>query len=525
MEFERKWIAEMAPDAVQLMDNDFDVRNKESFQKTLKAIDRKEKVLTKVALMWSEEKIYGSADVVAHTSWLYKKFPHLKPETPEPDHYCILDLKMTSRLDSPSKADDLHIASNQVKIYTYILGHLQGYMPRRAFLVTRDRIFDPLIVEVEEQLSKPLSSELRSHRREYTKIKLHGDKMKPWRDEEVKPNFGNKKDAPWSQAKEEIKTERIPGRSLTMLPGVDPTLAQALMDKGYTSLDNLLKHKPETLSLEEVDGIGETLAKRIRAVLTANRSRKPTPVSSDCVPKRADIELFVDFETFNNLNIDFDRQWPNLDGTEMIFMVGVGYQEGRAWKQRNFVTASESHATERKMLKEFLDFLEERGVFDFSKSVAIYHWTSAEVTSSEQAAKRHNLKRLDDLPFVDLYKVFANMPIGIPNCWDYSLKNVATAIGQYDPRFHIEWKDVVSGSQAMVMGWSAYAQSTPLETPEMAWLQNYLSTDVKAVWQALRWLRDAAKSERKAMGWYTSRVGITELEVRSVGSGYWRLIA
>ena len=122
VEFERKWVKEMAPNAVQLMERDTDVRQKEFFQKTLEALDRKEKVLTKAALWWKEEKIYGSADIIASTSWLYKKFPSLKPETPEPDHYVILDLKMTSRLDSPAKADDLHIASNQVKIYSYIFG-------------------------------------------------------------------------------------------------------------------------------------------------------------------------------------------------------------------------------------------------------------------------------------------------------------------------------------------------------------------------------------------------------------------
>lgn len=95
----------MAPNAVQLMERDTDVRQKEFFQKTLEALDRKEKVLTKAALWWKEEKIYGSADVIAHTSWLYKKFPQLKPETPEPEHYVVLDLKMTSRLDSPAKLE------------------------------------------------------------------------------------------------------------------------------------------------------------------------------------------------------------------------------------------------------------------------------------------------------------------------------------------------------------------------------------------------------------------------------------
>ena len=66
--FERKWVKETFPKAIQLMEHDWDVKKKESFQRTLEAIDRKEKVMTKAALIWQEEKIHGSADVICLAS-------------------------------------------------------------------------------------------------------------------------------------------------------------------------------------------------------------------------------------------------------------------------------------------------------------------------------------------------------------------------------------------------------------------------------------------------------------------------
>ena len=55
-------------------------------------------VIAHAALWHAKARIYGSADLLVLTSWLYAKFPHLKPKKPEPDHYCVIDLKFTRGL-------------------------------------------------------------------------------------------------------------------------------------------------------------------------------------------------------------------------------------------------------------------------------------------------------------------------------------------------------------------------------------------------------------------------------------------
>ncbi len=210
-EFEAKWVNEVAGNlAVQSLDDDRDVRHCDAFYKTLELLNIGPAIITKAALWWAPEQVYGTADMIAHTAWLYKRFPHLAPDKPEPHHYVILDAKFTTSLDEPRKRTDYLLAATQVRIYSYILGQLQGHMPNRAFLVTRDSPFDPNPVDVIHTMDQPLDPWIAELRDRYLNIKLHGGQWLPWRDVQVAPNFSNHKDEPWHQAKKQIAYDYIP---------------------------------------------------------------------------------------------------------------------------------------------------------------------------------------------------------------------------------------------------------------------------------------------------------------------------
>jgi len=61
----------------------------------------------------------------------------------EDDHYVVLDLKFTSNLEDTPKAADLAYDGAQVRLYTYMLAWRQQYMPKQAYIITRDHIYDP----------------------------------------------------------------------------------------------------------------------------------------------------------------------------------------------------------------------------------------------------------------------------------------------------------------------------------------------------------------------------------------------
>ena len=502
-QFEAAWIKNVAPEAVQAMDDDKDVRRVQGLMRTLELMQRRVPVITKAALWGARERIYGSSDLIVLTSWIYERFPQLKPAQAALDHYVVLDCKFSTGLDQTNHRTDLACNAAQVRMYSYMLGHLQGQMPKEAYLVTRDRPFDPLPVAVDHELGGPLDPHLAEMRDHHIHIKEHGDQYLPWRDTIVAANFMNDKDDPWHGAKKRIAREFIPGGALELLPHIGRKQAEELKALGYESVEHLLAHAPDRLPLEKLHGVGKKIAPRIRAVLEANRSNTATTIDAAILPPRSDIEMYVDYEYFTNINVDFDGDWPGMTGCEMVFMVGTGWEEDGKWRYKQFIAEREDHEAERTMFEKFLTFLEERGVFDTGKSAALYHWSNAEVWQSKHAAERHGLERLASLPWSDIQKPFHDGPIALPGVYDFGLKSVAGALRSYSPEHSVEWKEIGAGLAAMVMGWAAYESPQPLDTSEMQALSEYLEVDCKAMWQVLRWLRVVAVDMPMAGGWYS----------------------
>jgi uncharacterized protein len=163
-QFEDKWLQEMAPSAERVCSTSAEVRDPEKVRQTFELLRCGAPVIAQPALWWAPERIYGVPDLLVHSGWLHEKFPalltegearmpapHLDPSVDQ-GHYRVIDLKFTTKLDGRAKSTDLQNYAVQVRLYTYMLGHLQGYMPQQAYLVARDRITDPLQVEITSQL-------------------------------------------------------------------------------------------------------------------------------------------------------------------------------------------------------------------------------------------------------------------------------------------------------------------------------------------------------------------------------------
>jgi hypothetical protein len=509
-QFEQKWIAELAPQAVQVCRTAQDARSAAKVRETFALMQQRTPVIAQPALWWAPERIYGAPDLVAHTSWLRENFPHLWDEegsqgaAPQPDdaahpgHYVVLDLKFTTRLDQRSKAKDLQNYTAQARIYTYMLGQLQGRMPKRAYLVARDRVDDPLPVEIDSALDQPLDEDLAGMRDQYVEIKVNGARYVPWKDEIVAPN-PTRRDDRWRTAKETIARDKVPGSDAALVYQIGAAAKRELAGRGYSNLASMLKVDPAKLPLEKARGIGGKKAARIRAVLEANRSGAPVLPPADLAPRRKPFEFYVDLEFFTNLNVDFETQWPALEGCDMVFMIGVGCEDEGDWRFTAFVAERESQDQELVIYESFLDYLkaETNGALLDGSDVALYHWTTTEPRRTERAAENHHLPPdhpLRNLPWVDLQKVLLDGPAAVPGAWGFGLKPVARAVGTLDSAFATQWPvELDVGSHAMVMGWEAYQAERPAESAEMQTLKQYLEADCQALWQILRWLRASAR--------------------------------
>lgn len=490
-EFEAAWIRNVCGDDVAFcLTDDRDVRRAQGVLRTLELMMKKTPVIAHAALWHAKARVYGSADLLVLASWLYSKFPHLKPKTPERDHYVVLDLKFTRGLHKPSKAKSLAAYGAQTRIYSYAVGHMQGYMPKRAFLVSRDRHDDPIPVEITSKCGKALDKDLADLRDRYLSIKRNKHWL-PWKNAEVAANFSNAQDAPWNGAKQRVAEEFLPGRPLEWLPRIGRREAASLHKLGYRSLDELLALNPDTLPLEGIKGIGEGSAKQIRAVLKANQSHKVTPIPPGIIPKPKKHEMFVDYEFFPDLNCRYDEPWPKcLEGREMVFLIGCGWEKNGKWCYKQFVAERETHEAEKKMWDQFLTFLKDEGVLDPDADACLWHFTPAEVWQSSRAASRCGLPTLSKLPWHDLQKSVLELPFACPGAWSFGLKPIVKALSKVAPEYAIAWPtELGDGAAAAAVGWKMYEAEEPLKTREFDLLGAYLEIDCKAMWQLLRWMR------------------------------------
>lgn len=497
-QFKEQWIRKNAKGARRVCEESYHVRYVDKLRKTMELmLIEKVPVIVQPALWWAPARIYGVPDLIAHTSWLEDHFPDSFKELLAPgasggvpDGYVVFEIRFRRGAD---KAGLKPIAA-QIRLNTYILGHLQGWMPSRGFLITRDAIAQPAPIEIKSKLAQPLDADLRAKRDQFLEVKLHGDTLVPWRDDKAQVNIGESSER-WQSAKALIAWEKTPGGDPRVLPRIGSTQKRELADKGFGSVDAMLQADPTGIPLEALSKIGPTRAAQIRAVLQANRSGIPVLPKPEAIPAKKEFEFFVDYEFFSNLNVAFKKEWPRLVGREMLFMIGVGWEEQGKWKFQAFVAKKESLEHEKDMIEAFVQFLDTKtnGAFTDADKTALYHWTNAEKSQSSRAARRLGLPDghpLRKLPWADLQKEFMKTPCGMPGGWDYGLKGVAKSLGKLDAAYDPQWVgDLDDGLGAMVLGWKAYETKNPTTSDEMKILRQYLQADCKALWCILRWMR------------------------------------
>jgi hypothetical protein len=504
--FEAKWVKEMVPEAAHANQNDYDVRSVKAFLSTLEFMARRTPVIAKAALWHAPAKLYGTCDLICLGSWLLEQFPQLEKQLREDelDLYHVIDLKFITGIDTTEKKTDLKLASSQVRLYSFMLGALQGRVPSHAFLVTRDRVFDPLPVEVGYALGDPLEMETKRLLGLLRHIKLHGHKYKPWKDAIVAPDWKGE-DGKWTTAKKRILEEFMPQRPLELLPHVGNNEAEGLREAGFASIDDLLA-RGHRFDLANVKGLGKATSRRIRAVLDANRSGRAAPlrVPVEMVPPRCKREFFVDYEFAPTLLVDFEKEWPSLKGREMVFMIGCGWEEKGKWRFERFTADDYTPEAERAIFEQFIAFLRKRGAVYGSvqeatvvEGTALYHWSQAEVSQSANVAKRLGIDVLTSLPWVDLKEAFEVGPLALKGMWNWSIKSVLEAVGDVSPEHRVDYPEGLSaGDNAMVLALRAYQRGGDvLGSPEIMLITNYLETDCKGLWQILRWLRASVHNE------------------------------
>lgn len=526
-----KHLATLVP-ILNVATNPMDSRQLEAAQRTFEAMCRGEHVISQAVLRDAENRTYGLADLLIRSDQLLKLFPgHITEEeasVPAPDlgngswHYRVIDIKFTTLHFSAGGGLGNSGGSGwtnkaQVHIYNRALGRLQGYLPPEAFLIGRG--WDQTI---RTQKSRGFSCLDRlgavpqdSGSRSKGSVESIADDAIAWARRvrlegadwqvlpqpsipELRPNMGSKLDSPWHYAKQQIGSEL---EDLTLVWQV----GLKAREKAHAS--NITRWSDAACQSQELGITGSKRAPTLDLMLEVNRSKDGPPVlpekivsSSPEWRESGSLEFFVDFETVNDLNDDFERI-PEKNGQPLIFMVGCGHMEEGEWQWSVFTTDYLTEACEAEILDAWFVHMDEvkQRIGHSESEPIVFHWSHAEASTLEtafnSAKERHPSKTWPDPRWYDfLQLVMREEPIVVRGSLGFGLKSIANAM-QHHGLIESRWDSgPTDGLGAMVGAWWSACEAKRLECTlteiEMIReIQLYNEIDCKAMMEIITYLR------------------------------------
>jgi hypothetical protein len=467
-----------------------DARSLAAAHATVAAMDRGERVIAQGLFRDPQTRTYGRIDLLVRSDVLATLCPDAFGEQDDPNvaapalhgsawHYRVVDIKF-STLDllkdgALSASSDLGTCA-QVWTYNQMLGRVQGFVAPFAYVLGRAwrqgnsdrgdtawerlaRIPAEMYVRSREAALADVVAEgatwIRRVRRDGAAWSIVPAPTIP----ELWPNMKNDRDHPWHVAKREIAEEL---RELTLMWRVNGSMRDRAREQGITTWDD------PRLSAGLLGISGETNPALFDAMIAVNRETgpavRPARIEADggAWRERWPLELYVDFETVNDLNDDF-ATFPRKGGRSLIFQIGCGtYVDGR-WDFAQFTTRSLTWDAEAEMIDTWLALVDElarRAGLAGASDARLFHWSAAETVFMEgaynSARARHPERGWPSLGWYDiLERIVHPTPVVVRGARSFGLKAVARAMKSH-ALIETEWGEgLADGTGAMAGAWAA----------------------------------------------------------------------
>jgi len=434
-----------------------------------------------------ESKLFGIPDIIIRSDYINKilNYPCIdKIEDMNQGcnfsnrwHYLIIDIKYSNLVfkkgnNTLNNVGMFSYYKSQVMIYNKCLSYTQSYKPKNAYILGRkwlkegkkgNNSFDYLgQVDI---LGKDRELYIKTEMAIGWLRNLHffgaeWDIFNPTI-KELYPNMNNSNyDSEWRHVKEEIS-----------LINYDIT---NLWNCGIKERNNCFKRKiydwynPDCNSLSL--NIKGKRGKIIDSILDINRNEDDIIISPRRIKnkdnlekiKKNNLEFIVDFETVNDLNDNF-KKLPYSNFNTCIFMIGVivNYRENEEFKSefKCFIVEDFSKKEEKRIINEWLDFMDMMTEKYNIPEPKIYHWSNAEPNFYKNAVLRN--KKIFDwrkLNFVDLLDIFKEEPISIKGVLGFGLKEISKALFNYGI-IKTTWDMDMDGRIAMLEAENAMTES------------------------------------------------------------------
>lgn len=493
----------------------------EGVEKTKELLRSGVPVLHSAPLANTKNNTYGVADLIVRSDYITKIIPNgLTEEILQsfktgcclsPDyHYVIIDVKFSTL---PLNCQGLYLLNQgsypaykaQIWIYTQALNSIQRYMPQYGFVLGRrwrytskgvkfsnfsclDRLgvieFSGYDLQVINKTKKALKW--------CREVKTNGYKWttSPPSKKELYPNMC-KDSGKWNGVKKVIANQIGEITSVWMC---GPRNRDTAFKNGFRSWRN------PNLKSEDL-GIGGKRGEIINSMLKINR-QSVVKVLPSCLKentfawKSTDNEVFVDFETFTDVFSDF-TEMPYQKPKNLIYHIGVGWfgSDGN-WKYRYFIAQKPTNDEEYRIMKEFVDFLKEKG------NPAIYYWHAEKNFWNSACNKQFERSDIDeerkeciidwgiDYQLKDLRKLFVDNKVVIKDCFGYGLKEIGKCLKKHELISTPLESECSNGRTAMIQAWRAYKRfEKPCKSGIMKDVTQYNEYDCRLLGDILTYLR------------------------------------
>ena len=504
-----------------------DARSRAAALETWRAMERGDAAIAQGVLRDPQARIYGKVDLLVRSDLLDRLCADAfgvddDPAVPAPAldgapwHYRVVDVKFTTlgllKDGGLSTASDLPTCA-QVWAYNAALGRLQGFVPpfayvvgrawkqgsergdvcwervgrvaRDAFLKGRDMTLGDAVTESAQWM--------RRVRREGGGWNVLPQPSVP----ELWPNLREDGDGEWHRAKVEIAREL---GELTLLRTVNVGHRRTAHEAGITRWDD------PRVSAASLGLTSAREAEILDAILCVQRGGppiRPERVAADegRWRQRAPLELYVDFETVNDLDDDFST-FPRRGGIPLIFQIGCGRFDDGVWTFAQFTARDLTVAAEGEMIDEWIAYLERLAQDADLRSASdarLFHWSAAETVMLDaaynSARERHRERSWPELGWYDVLRsVVQAEPVVIRGSMGFGLKAVARAFHQHG-LISTEWGEgLADGTGAMAGAWLCAAEARRssvrlTEVPLMREIDRYNEIDCRVMAEVLDHLR------------------------------------
>lgn len=457
------------------IDNNSKGISRQDLEATIKSMSNNVPVILNAVLYNPNEHKSGCFNVMIKYNYLSKIFPMAMRKLKEsklpydPDSYTFIQIKYsklklcaanlyllnqsnqkTYKLEQAHLHQVLKYYQINNNVLSFIMGRKSSYSTKGMTYENYNALNSFGLVDLSKRDIESLE-DLRVANQWLDKVKNEGHlwSIDPPDRKQLYPNMKNAQDYPWNGYKQQLADKN---KDLTKLWYVGAVERYRLWDSGI----NVTKW--DQLNANDVK-YNSHYKNIISNIISSNKSGQCInfdKLKSQLYLMRKPIQFYLDFEFVNDIADDFS-QFPMSNSSKYIYMTGClcADTERSSTQYTNYLVNRLNKNQEMSTLKAWLEDINKLN--RNHREITIYHWGAAEkIQMRDYLSAHHQLHStgfsenlICKINLIDLCEMFKNCEVGIPGCFGYGLKEIATVFYK-NGWIKTIWPQTLSGEDALI---------------------------------------------------------------------------